>query len=163
MAQSKIQFCPYCGAPVEVQSIQGMQRPVCRACDWVHYADPKVAAAVLVEDRGRILLVRRGNEPQRGLWTLPAGFVNAGEDPAEAAARECKEETGLDVAIGELLGIISGREHARGADFVIFYCAKPQGGLLHAGDDAEAVNWFARGELPGLAFESTKKILARHF
>ena len=56
----------------------GRERPVCPQCGWIHFADPKVAAAVLIEKDGRVLLVRRTNEPFRGLWTLPAGFINAG-------------------------------------------------------------------------------------
>ena len=63
----------------------------------IHFFDPKVAAAVLVERDGHVLLVRRVGEPFRGLWTLPAGFINSGDDPAEAAARERLEETGLSV------------------------------------------------------------------
>ena len=87
--ESQINFCPRCGL-----------HAVCPQCDWIHFEDPKVAAAVLVEQDGRVLLVRRVNEPYRGLWTLPAGFIDAGEDPAQAAERECLEETGLTVRDG---------------------------------------------------------------
>ena len=59
---------------------------------------PKVAAGVVLIDADRVLLVRRVNEPYRGRWTLPAGFVDAGEDPRRAAERECLEETGLQRA-----------------------------------------------------------------
>jgi len=96
-----------------------MVRPVCPQCRWIYFIDPKVAAAVLVEEDGRVLLVRRAGEPFRGLWTLPAGFVNGGEDPAEAAARECLEETGLNVHVTRVLDVIAGLEHERGADFII--------------------------------------------
>ena len=85
--------------------------------------DPKVAAAVLVTRADSVLLVRRVNEPFRGKWTLPAGFVNGGEDPAEAAQRECLEETGLSVRVTRVYDIVSGREHQRGADFVDDYKA----------------------------------------
>ena len=81
-------------------------RPICPQCGWIHFVDPKVAAAVLIEQDGRVLLVRRVNEPFRGHWTLPAGFNNGGEDPAEAAARECIEETGLSVHVTRVLDII---------------------------------------------------------
>lgn len=126
------------------------------------FADPKVAVAVLVEREGRILLVQRANEPYRGLWTLPAGFVNAGEDPAAAAARECLEETGLIVEITGIIDIVAGREHARGSDFVIFYHGQAALGEAHADDDAAALGWFERENLPELAFKSTTHILVRY-
>jgi len=129
----------------------------------MHFSDPKVAAAVLVErEDGRILLVQRANDPFKGLWTLPAGFVNAGEDPAAAAARECLEETGLTVEISGLIEIVAGREHARGSDFVIFYRGKPLSGDLQADDDALDAAWFERANLPELAFKSTAHILTCH-
>ena len=134
-------------------------RPVCLACGWIHFVDPKVAAAVLVEQEGRVLLVRRVNEPFRGMWTLPAGFINGGEDPAEAAARECLEETGLNVRVTRVLDIIPGREHPRGADFIIVYHAEVLSGELKADDDADAVEWFSRDQLPPLAFRATQKVL----
>jgi len=81
------------------------------------------------------------------------------EDPAQAAVRECREETGLDVKISGLINIISGREHPRGADFVIVYRAEIIGGKLLAGDDADRAEFFPYEHLPPLAFKVTKKIL----
>ncbi len=156
---SQIKFCPRCGAEVTHEHKFGMLRPVCPQCKWIHFVDPKVAAAVLIEQDGRVLLVRRANEPFRGLWTLPAGFINGGEDPAEAAARECLEETGLSVNITRVLEVIAGREHERGADFIIVYFAEVISGELTPADDADAVAWFARNELPPLAFRATQKVL----
>src|SRR5678815_4817259 len=92
-------YCPRCAALLSQEMRFGKLRPVCPACGWIHFVDPKVAAAVLIEQDGRVLLVRRVNEPFRGFWTLPAGFINGGEDPAEAAIRECIEETGLSVHV----------------------------------------------------------------
>jgi len=154
-----IKFCPRCGTKVNRIESFGAVRPVCPQCSWIYFQDPKVAAAVLVEKDGRILLVRRINEPFRGLWTLPAGFVNGGEDPAEAAARECLEETGLRVRVTRVLDIISGREHERGADFVIVYQAEVASGELLPADDADAAEWFFRESLPPLAFRATKQAL----
>lgn len=105
------------------------------------------------------MLVRRVNEPHRGLWTLPAGFVNGGEDPAEAAARECLEETGLTVQVTRVHDVIAGKEHERGADFIIIYAAKVISGEMNAADDADAVEWFEQDHLPPLAFAATKKVL----
>jgi ADP-ribose pyrophosphatase YjhB (NUDIX family) len=93
------------------------------------------------------------------LWTLPAGFVNSGEDPAEAAVRECLEETGLSVRVTRVYEIVPGREHPRGADFVIVYEAEVVGGEMKAEDDADAVEWFDQTNLPPLAFRATQKVL----
>ena len=159
MASNEFKYCPRCAALLKFEMRFGKVRPVCPQCGWIYFVDPKVAAAVLIEQEGRVLLVRRVNEPFRGLWTLPAGFINGGEDPAEAAARECLEETGLSVRVTRVLEIISGREHARGADFIIVYQAQVLGGELKPDDDADAVEWFGRDQLPPLAFRATQKVL----
>ncbi|MBI2332626.1 MAG: NUDIX hydrolase [Chloroflexi bacterium] len=156
---SFVKFCPRCGSPVEYKEKFGVVRPVCPQCNYIHFQDPKVAAAVLIEEDSRVLLVQRANEPFRGLWTLPAGFVNGGEDPAEAAARECLEETGLTVQIKQVYDVISGREHERGADFIIVYVAEVLSGTMAPADDADAVEWFERNNLPPLAFKATQKVL----
>jgi 8-oxo-dGTP diphosphatase len=158
----KINFCPQCGASLTLEERFGRLRPSCQQCGWVFFPDPKVAAAVLIEQDGRVLLARRANDPARGLWTMPAGFIDAGEDPAEAAVRECKEETGLVVRITGLLDVLSGQEHARGAHIVIFYRAEVVSGELTPGDDVDAVRFFARDDLPPLAFSTTRHILARY-
>jgi ADP-ribose pyrophosphatase YjhB (NUDIX family) len=93
------------------------------------------------------------------MWSFPAGFVDAGEDPMRAAERECLEETGLVVQATSLLDVIAGREHERGADIVIVYTAQVTGGDLCAGDDADRVDYFPRGSLPPLAFQATRLAL----
>ena len=155
----EIKFCSRCGVKLNRELRFGKVRPVCPQCEWVYFADPKVAAAVLIEQDGRVLLARRINEPFRGLWTLPAGFVDAGEDPAEAAARECSEETGLSVRVLGVLEVVAGREHERGADFIIVYQAEIISGEMTPGDDADAVQWFSKSHLPPLAFRATEQVL----
>ena len=159
MIEKTFHFCPLCATPLEIRLLSGRQRPVCPACGWIHFEDPKVAAAVLVERDGQVLLVQRSGEPFQGSWSLPAGFVDAREDPEQAAERECLEETGLVVQVTGLLELINGREHESGADIVLVYAAVLVGGELRAGDDAAAAAFFGRSELPPLAFLSTKKIL----
>ncbi len=159
MANTDFKYCPRCGSPLGREHRYAAVREVCPNCEWIHFVDPKVAAAVLVVQSGSVLLVRRAGEPFRGSWTLPAGFVNSGEDPAEAAARECLEETGLSVRVTRVYDIVSGREHPRGADFVIVYQAEVIDGTLKANDDADAVEWFDKTHLPPLAFRATQKVL----
>ena len=152
-------YCLRCGTRL-IESVQfGANRPTCPNCGWIHFADPKVAVAVLLEQEGRILLVRRANEPFKGAWTLPAGFVDAGEDPRRAAERECLEETGLRIRAGKVLDVIAGREHRRGADFVIVYSGEIVSGAVLPGDDADAVEWYDREHLPPLAFRATSSVL----
>lgn len=125
----------------------------------MHFEDPKVAVAVVIVDGNKVLLTRRIYNPNQGQWTLPAGFMNAHELPQEAARRECREETGLEVEIDSLLDIISGREHARGADMVIVYRAQITSGELKAGDDASEVGYFDLNRLPPLAFQATHQVV----
>lgn len=163
MSDTEYKYCPRCGTSVTQKELYGRVRAVCPQCEWIHFIDPKVAAAVLIEQEGRVLLVRRAGEPFRGFWTLPAGFIDGGEDPAEAAVRECLEETGLNVRVTRLLDIISGKEHPRGADFIIVYQAEVVDGELRPDDDADAIEWFERENLPSLAFRATQIVLARDF
>ena len=155
----ELNYCPRCGHALEDREAFGRVRRFCPACDAIVFREHKVAAGVLVEHEGKVLLVRRRLNPGQGLWTFPAGFVDFDEDPAEAAVRECHEETGLEVEITSLLKVVAGREHERGADIVIVYCARMVGGMLRAADDADRVAFFAPGELPPLAFHATQVAL----
>jgi 8-oxo-dGTP diphosphatase len=159
MAETIINFCPRCGASISSVEKLGKTRPACPKCGWIHFSDPKVAAAVLIKENGKVLLVRRVNNPERGKWTLPAGFVDGGENPIHAAERECLEETGLNVTVTGLLDVIPGLEHARGADILIVYEATIIEGTLLAQDDADKAEWFPFNKLPDLAFAATRKIL----
>ena len=152
---AELNFCPRCGHALEDREAFGRRRRACPACDRVVFREHKVAAGVLVEREGKVLLVRRRLEPRQGEWTLPAGFVDLDEHPAEAAVRECREETGLQVEVTGLLDVIAGREHSRGADIVIVYVARWIGGSLLPSDDVDEAAFFAPDALPPLAFRAT--------
>ncbi len=155
----EIKYCVRCGSPVIQAERFGRVRPVCPNCGWIYFADPKVAVAALIEQEGQVLLVQRINDPQRGLWTMPSGFLDAGEDPQQAAMRECQEETGLDVRITELAGLYAGQEFPGGSHLLIVYRAQVVSGQLQAGDDAGDARFFSLNSLPELAFSTTRKIL----
>ncbi|MGQ9794251.1 MAG: NUDIX domain-containing protein [Anaerolineae bacterium] len=160
--RSPYRYCPYCRAELSDRFVFGRTRRVCPSCGFVHFVDPKVGVAVLVEHEGKVLLVRRAVRPSRGAWCLPSGFVESDEDPIEAAARECLEETGLQVRITGLLHLGSYRNDPRGAGIIIFYQAQVVGGQLIPGDDADAAQFFSPPEIPeNIAFLSNREILHR--
>jgi 8-oxo-dGTP diphosphatase len=151
------QYCAACGSPTEERTFEGCLRPVCTACGQVVYLDPKLAVAVLIARDGHVLLGKRGpgaREP--GKWSFPAGFVERGERVERAAAREAREETGLDVVIGNLVGLYSSEGEAV---VLAVYEATFAAGEPRAGDDLVEVEWFAISELPELAFPRDERIV----
>jgi ADP-ribose pyrophosphatase YjhB (NUDIX family) len=94
-------------------------------------------------------------EPERGRWSIPAGFLDQGEDPRRTAEREVLEETGLRVRITNLLDVFTNPPGQGGASIFILYTAEFLGGEMTAGDDADAVGFFDLDQLPELAFAST--------
>jgi ADP-ribose pyrophosphatase YjhB (NUDIX family) len=155
-----LNYCPCCGQALEDKEAFGLLRRYCAACDQVIFRDHKVAAGVLVEQNDRVLLVRRRFGARRGAWSFPAGFVEFGEEPADAAVRECLEETGLEVKVTGLLAVI-GPEPAGAASVVIVYRARVVGGEIAPGDDVDKVGFFDMGELPPLAFRATRIALSK--
>ncbi len=156
-----VKFCIRCGAPTEARPAFGRLRAVCTRCAHIHFEDPKVAVAVFILREGRVLLIRRGVSPERGKWSVPAGYVEAGEDPRQAAVRECREETGLEVSDLQLRDVIARQGEEEGADIVIVYEGAVASGVPQAGDDAAEAAFFGPNDLPSLAFPSTRLILAR--
>lgn len=100
----------------------------------------RCVGAVVHDAEGRLLLVQRANDPGRGQWSLPGGRVEPGESDAYAVARELREETGLEVLAGSLVGSVS-RPAPKGVFMIFDYTADVVGGRLSAGDDASDVAW----------------------
>lgn len=143
---------------LETVQIEDKPRRACPACGYVHFTDPKVGVGVLVLSAGRVLLVQRKMAPGVGKWSLPAGFLDHGDDPQATAEREVLEETNLRVRAERLLGVFH-NPHALtegGASLFVLYRARLLGGRLRPGDDAGAAAFFAPDELPELAFASTQ-------
>jgi 8-oxo-dGTP diphosphatase len=114
---------------------------------------PMLAADALILFDGGVVLIRRENPPYQGFYALPGGFVEVGETVEEAAKREAKEETGLEITLLKLVGVYSKPDRdPRGHVVSICYLASGSG-TLSAGSDARSAEVFDPGDLPPLAFD----------
>lgn len=151
-------YCQRCGGPTAEQEVDGRMRPVCAQCGAVTYLDPKLAAAVVIGRDGKVLLgLRAGHTRNPGTWSFPAGFVERGERVEDAAVREAREESGLEVRLGPLLGLWS--DVGEPVVLVAYAATIAAGVEAVAGDDLLEVGWFALDELPPLAFAHDAEIL----
>ena len=155
-------FCVNCGEALAWRTIDGREVEACPNDGFVLWRDPKVAAAVVVELDGGIVLGRRAIEPGYGLWCLPGGFVNHDEDPASAAVRECREEINANVELTELLGTYHVPKTSASSIIGVAYRGRVvDGDSISAGPEMLEVGVFRPGEWPPLAFPSHREVLAR--
>jgi ADP-ribose pyrophosphatase YjhB (NUDIX family) len=127
-------------------------------CSFIFYQDPKVVAGTIFTLDGGIVLLKRGVEPAMGKWVFPGGYVDRGESVQEAAVRETKEESQIEVKLGPLLNVYS---YSRSPNVIVVYTADVLGGELAAGDESVEAGIFALTEIPwdNLAFDSTRDAL----
>ncbi len=151
-------YCPRCGA----SATQADGSSTCSACGFqVWAASIPGVQGLIVDDGGRVLLGRRSTDPGRGLWDIPGGFLNEGEDAVAGLHREIAEETGLEVELGAVSrnldrGLRRAVRSLRDVDL------RPAGGRLEPGDDLEHADWFAADRLPApteFAFPTHPEIL----
>ena len=153
-------FCPRCGGDLDKKIVKPNEprRLICQSCAFIFYQDPKVVAGTIFMLDGGIVLLKRGVEPALGKWVFPGGYVDRGESVRDAAVRETREESQLEVKLGPLLNVYT---YPGSPNVVIVYTAEVVGGELAAADESLEAGIFAPKELPwhDLAFESTKDAL----
>ena len=150
-------FCPSCGNNLRPRQVEEHVRPVCEACDFVYYLDPKVAVAVIVPHGDGIVLGLRAIDPGMGAWSFPSGYVDRGEVLEEAAIREVEEEIGLTVEIEGLVGLYS---TAGEAIILAVYAARAVDGTLKPGPEMSELRVFPPTKLPQMAFSHDRQIIA---
>jgi ADP-ribose pyrophosphatase YjhB (NUDIX family) len=158
--------CPRCGTAIE--PLDGGSRVECPECGFRHYASSKpTASGVVLDDDGRILLARRAQEPDKGKWDLPGGFLEEGEDPRDGLRRELLEEASLDVEPLEFFDVVVDRygdEDDAQWTLNLYWTCRVLGGTPTPADDVDELRWFGRDELPPtseLAFRNNAKVISR--
>ena len=156
-------FCPRCRTGLRGDE----QRVHCPECGFIDYASSKPTAGALCEDdEGRVLLVRRPDEPFIGRRDIPGGFLEEGEHPLDGLRRELREETGLEVEPSEFVGVWMDRyggDSTAEATLNMYWTARVVGGEAEAADDVSELGWFGADELPApeeLAFENVPLVLS---
>jgi ADP-ribose pyrophosphatase YjhB (NUDIX family) len=152
-----LKFCANCGASLRFGRIDGedRERLSCPDCGHIAYVNPRlVVTAFPITDDGQIVLLRRGIEPGRGQWAQPGGFLEVDETVNQAAIRETREETGLLIEPGEIIGLYTRLE---AAVVTIAYEARIVGGTAAPTPEALEIRSFAPEDIPwsGLAFRTT--------
>jgi len=151
-------FCPICGEAIE----SAEDRAECGACGYVAYANAVPGAeAVCIDERGRVLLGRRANDPGKGLWDLPGGFLHEDELPLDGLLREVREETGLEIEPTDFLGFWLEPYDSR-VVLCLAWTARVSG-EGRAADDLVELRWFEPHDLPvpgELAFSHYPAVLS---
>lgn len=159
-----MKFCPSCGARVALQIPPGdtLARHVCSACGEIHYINPKMVVGAIAEYEGRVLLCRRAIEPRRGLWTLPAGFMEMNETTAQGAQRETLEEACAQVSIDALYAMVN-VTHINQVH--IFFRGRLEHPEFGPGEESLDVQLFAETDIPWqeIAFRSVATSLRQYF
>ena len=120
----------------------------------------QLAADVIIVKHGKILLIKRNNEPFKGMWALPGGMVEDDETVEEGAIREAKEETGIDVKLESLVGVFSKPDRDPRGIVAITFSGTVAGGEITENDEAQDIQWHEVTNLPELAADHGEMIKA---
>ncbi|MCX7823427.1 MAG: NUDIX hydrolase [Syntrophobacterales bacterium] len=142
-------YCPKCGGNIvrNLRSVNSSTRFICPFCRGIFYRNPTVGVAVIVLERDKILLVKRKGSYE-GMWCIPCGHVDWGEDIRDAAKREVFEETGLTVEVGPVFDVQSNFHDPLHLTVGVWFLGWVRGGTLRPGSDASEVEFFSLDSLP---------------
>jgi len=155
-----VNYCLRCGHKLVLKKDrENKLRPVCENCGWIYYKNPIPAAAcVIFNEKKELVIIKRKFEPSAGAWALPSGYIEINNTPEETAVEEMKEETGLDGEVLQFLAYYPGYSPIYEQVLSFGFLMKIIGGKLQAGDDASDARFVKPTDLPEIAFAAH-----RHF
>ncbi|NHN54687.1 NUDIX hydrolase [Calidifontibacter sp. DB0510] len=167
MPRPDVKFCRLCGTAMTttIPPMEDRERATCPSCGYIDYLNPiNVVGTVTTHGEGdelRILLCRRNIEPRKGFWTLPAGFLELDESVVEGAARETREEAGVNPRMGELFTVI---DAVRPGQVHLFFRATADTLEVDPGPETIECWWVQPEEIPWeeLSFQ-TVQLTLRHW
>jgi len=141
---SKLIFCPRCGGKLSKElTNENKVRKVCNNCRYILYRNPLSGTSAIIEEDGKILLVKRDEYPHINWWSLPGGFIEYDESPEKAVKRETFEETGYKIKIKKLIGVYFYTKNVPVNAIGPTYSAKIIGGR-----PKKNIKWFSPNRLP---------------
>jgi len=157
------QFCPDCGGALFFDYRGGERPPTCPACGYQRIRYPIVGVAVVIrDDAGRVLMGRRAQGTYAGLWCIPCGRLEWGEDVRAGAIRELLEETGLEVTADDIVAVHSNFHRPDEQSVGIWFGGHVTGGYLHPADgELTELGYFDPADPPALAFPTDALVLAQ--
>lgn len=154
--EKQYQYCPTCKTKLKRKLIDGRARFFCPACNFIFWDNPKPVVSILLHDGKKVLMLQRANEPLKGYWCLPGGYIDYGETPREAIIRETKEEVSIKLTeVGRLIGVYRIDNDPRGVNIDIIYEGEMKSKAMNLSEEHGKYKFFSAKSLP-------KKIAYKH-
>lgn len=152
----RYKYCPFCATQFDFAPVVYQK---CVQCKWVYYPHTPLTAATFVVVEKKILLVKRKASPFKNYWTMPAGFIEYGENPIDGALRELKEETNLSADFKSIVGMYIIDDHPEIFSLLTIISVHNLNGHLTPRDDSVDARFFEKNNLPPIAFRVHKKVI----
>lgn len=154
-------YCPRCRSKLRWKSIDGAKRRFCDSCEFIYWNNPIPTTSIIVLSQGKVLLLKRAQEPFKNYWVLPGGYIEYNEDPREAVQRELKEETGVSASLGTFLYTYLIDNDPRGNSIDIVFDGVISGGKIRLKEHTQ-YKFFELNKLPRMIAYKHRKVIDKY-